>query len=98
MNPHTAPKSSVPEDVRKAVAEAIRLAGGPAKCAKAIGGTTQRWCFYRDGERWLPEKYGARLEQLANGGVTRRDMWPDDYSVIWPEYVTATPALEVAHA
>ena len=67
------------------IAKAIERAGGPARCARDLGGTTQAWCFYRDGQRKLPEKYGAGLERLAGGEVTRADMWPDDWADIWPE-------------
>lgn len=99
MNAHTPCKSLSPKPDQPAVAEAIRLAGGPTSCARAIGGTTQSWCFYRDGERPLPEKYGARLERLAGGQVTRAEMWPDGYAEIWPELAAAAPESQgVAHA
>lgn len=74
-----------------AIATAIEQAGGPARCAKVLGGTTQKWCFYRDGMRKLPERYGAGLERLADGKVTRADMWPEDYRAIWPELADSKP-------
>ena len=80
-----------------AIAKAIEKAGGPARCASVLGGTTQRWCFYRDGQRKLPSEYGARLERLAGGEVTRADMWPGNYMEIWPEF-GRVPAWEPAHA
>lgn len=94
MNDLTPRKSSSPGLHQQSVAEAIEEAGGPTKCARSIGGTTQSWCFYRDGQRPLPERYGARLERLAGGRVTRAQMWPNDYAVIWPELATAPPECQ----
>lgn len=70
-----------------AVAKAIALAGGPAKVAARLGCSVQAACYYRDGDRKLPERLGAALERLCGEQVRRWHMWPDDWHLIWPELV-----------
>ena len=77
--------TSLTEPVVAEVARAIELSGGPAVVARALNVSTQTVCFYRDGERRLKSDYGAVLEALCNGQVTRRDIWPVSWSRIWPE-------------
>lgn len=38
----------------------------------------------------------AAIERETNGAVTRRDLRPDDWHLIWPELAQA-PAQEVSH-
>jgi len=68
-----------------AIARAIEAGGGPAEVARRLGVTTQAVCFWRDGSRKLPVRYGAAIESACQGLVTRRDLWPDDWKAIWPE-------------
>lgn len=35
--------------------------------------------------RQTPIKYCAAIEQASQGAVTRRDLRPDDWHLIWPE-------------
>ncbi|WP_076503555.1 YdaS family helix-turn-helix protein [Pseudacidovorax sp. RU35E] len=70
-----------------AIARAIEAGGGPAEVARRLGVTTQAVCFWRDGSRKLPVRYGAAIESACHGLVTRRDLWPDDWKAIWPELV-----------
>ena len=35
--------------------------------------------------RPVPPKQAVRIEQITHGGVTRRDLHPDDWADIWPE-------------
>jgi DNA-binding transcriptional regulator YdaS (Cro superfamily) len=75
------------EPVKANVARAIELAGGPAKVARCLTPpvSTQTVCFWRDGRRQLKADYGAELEQLTNGQITRKDIWPVSWQRIWPE-------------
>lgn len=53
--------------------------------ARLLGVTTQAVCFWRDGERAVPEKHGADIERACSGAYTRKDLWPDTWRRIWPE-------------
>lgn len=35
----------------------------------------------------VPTKHCASIEQVTNGAVTRKDLRPDDWHLIWPELV-----------
>jgi len=67
------------------VQEAIQGAGGPSKVAARLGCTVQAVCFYRDGKRRLPAEYCPTLEQMNEGRISRKDLRPDDWHLIWPE-------------
>lgn len=85
----------------EAIARAIEAAGGPAKVARLLGVTTQAVCFWRDGRREVPERYGAAIESACGATVTRRELWPDTWHQVWPELVAgegASPLQESAHA
>lgn len=68
-----------------AIARAVEAAGGPAVVARQLGVTTQAVCFWRNGERAVPEKHGAGIERACGGAVTRKEMWPETWRRIWPE-------------
>lgn len=74
------------------VRSAIEEAGGPSAVARRLNVSVQAACFWRDGKRLFPEKYGADLEAACNGRFTRRDMWPDEWARIWPELAEAAVA------
>ena len=78
-------------DINKA---AIEAAGGPSKVAKELGVTVQAVCFWRDGKREMPPEYCATLERMGEGRVTRKQMRPDDWHLIWPELSGAEGAPE----
>jgi DNA-binding transcriptional regulator YdaS (Cro superfamily) len=87
------------EPVLSEVARAIELAGGPAKVARGLRLSTQTVCFYRDGKRRISAEHGAPLEDMTNGQVTRKHIWPNSWPRIWPELAgaatntsTSTPA------
>jgi len=64
---------------------AIDAAGGPSKVARELGVTVQAVCFWRDGKRSMPPEWYATLERMGGGVVTRKDLRPDDWHLIWPE-------------
>ena len=86
----------MPEPVIAEVARAIELSGGPAVVARALNVTTQTVCFYRDGDRRFKTDHGATLESMTGGIVTRKQMWPESWSRIWPELAAsdAQPARQ----
>lgn len=70
------------------IQRAIEAAGGPSEVAKRLGVTAQAVAFWRDGDRRFPPEHAAPLEDACNGAVTRREMFPDTWHVIWPELVS----------
>ena len=56
--------------------------------ASILGVTPQAVCFWRDGKRKLAPEYCASIERATGGAVTRRDLRPDDWHLVWPELVT----------
>ena len=75
-----------------ALQKAIAQAGSQAALAKLIGAAGQstvgNWVV-RGGV--VPVEYCARIEQTT--GVTRQDLRPDDYWLIWPD-LAAPNSLE----
>lgn len=53
--------------------------------AALLGVTVQAVCFWRDGKRSLPIQHCPTIELATEGAVTRRDLRPDDWHLIWPE-------------
>ena len=54
-----------------------------------------RWA---SGKRPVPEKAAVVIEKVTAGAVTRRDLRPDDWHLIWPELVALTPPTPVQKA
>lgn len=71
----------------KAIGEAIKLSGGPAKVAAELGVSAQAVCFWRDGKRQMPADGLARLERLCGARLRRWHFRPADWHLIWPELV-----------
>ena len=67
------------------IARAVQILGGPAKVAVLLGVSTQAVCFWRDELRKFPIEYCLAIESATNGAVTRQDIRPDDYWLIWPD-------------
>lgn len=68
----------------KALNKAIKVAGSQAELARLIGAAGQstvgNW-LNRGGV--VPVEYCARVEKVT--GVTRQELRPKDYAIIWPE-------------
>lgn len=73
------------------IEKAVAIVGGPAKLAAILGKSAQAVCFWRDGKRKLPAELCARIEGATGGQVTRRDLRPNDWLVIWPELERRAP-------
>ena len=73
----------------------IDLLGGTAKVARMCRvdpAAVSNWKI-----RGIPaDKYmllGARIEEVSNGLVTRQDLFPNNYFLIWPELLPKTNAF-----
>jgi len=69
----------------KTFRDAIDFFGGVTKTAKALDISVQSASFYRDGERKVSPEVAAKVDVLTNGFVSRKDLFPNNWMVIWPE-------------
>ena len=60
--------------------------------ARRLGVTPSVVYQWGVGLRPTPLEYCAAIERVTDGAVTRKDLRPDDWHLIWPELA------EVAHA
>ena len=70
-----------------AVAAAADLAGSQAALARSLNVTAPTINQWAKGVRPVPEKMAVAIEAITNGAVTRRDLRPNDWFLIWPELV-----------
>lgn len=68
-----------------AIKKAIKAVGSASELARQLGVTPQAVCFWRDGLRKIPAEKCSAIEAVTGGLVTRRDLRPDDWHLIWPE-------------
>lgn len=64
--------------------------GAQAKLARALGvpqSLPSAWAASdADKRRPVPVQHCLAIERATNGVVTRRDLRPDDWMLIWPEF------------
>jgi DNA-binding transcriptional regulator YdaS (Cro superfamily) len=77
----------------EAIINACKIAGGTKKLALTLGvsqSAIAQWC---SGVRPVPVERCFAIEQATGGAVTRRDLCPDKWHLIWPELAAkdATP-------
>lgn len=80
---------STPKEVQEAVQRACEIVGSQAEMARRLGieaGNVWQWA---NGVRAVPPRFCARIEQLTDGAVTRRDLRPNDWAMYWPELEAA---------
>ena len=69
-------------------AQMIDLLGKPAKVAKLCGVTVQAVCQWRNNNA-IPAAplmlIAATIERESHGLVSRKDLFPDTWQIIWPE-------------
>jgi DNA-binding transcriptional regulator YdaS (Cro superfamily) len=69
-------------------AQLIDLLGRPAKVAKLCGVTVQAVCQWRNNNA-IPAAplmlIAATIERESHGLVSRQDLFPDTWQIIWPE-------------
>ena len=81
---------------------AIRKASEIAGSQSALAGrlevrppTVNQWA---NGVRPVPPKYCLAIERATSGAVTRIDLRPDDYWLIWPDLPAPAAQGEAGHA
>ena len=69
-------------------AQLIDMLGRPAKVAKLCGVTVQAVCQWRNNNA-IPAAplmlIAATIERESHGLVTRKDLFPNSWFLIWPE-------------
>ena len=69
------------------IALACKLVGSQAILAHRIGVSPAAVNQWISGHRPVPLERCVAIELATNGQVTRQDLRPDDYWLIWPELV-----------
>lgn len=67
------------------VRRAAEILGGLSALARALNvkpPTVHQWA---DGDRPVPPQHCVAIERNTAGAVTRADLRPDDYWLIWPD-------------
>ena len=60
--------------------------GAMSKLAKEIGSHTQSVWHWSTGARPVPVSRCLDIERATGGQVTRRDLRPNDWQKIWPDF------------
>ena len=71
-----------------AIEKSCAALGSQKALADVLGvtpATVNQWIY---GHRPVPVERCPAIEQATNGAVTRRDLRPGDWWLIWPELVT----------
>ncbi|EKD96592.1 MAG: hypothetical protein ACD_23C01388G0002 [uncultured bacterium] len=90
---------------QQAIHLACDLLGSQADLARAIDVAPAIVHQWRSGSRPVPVQHCNAIERATSGAVTRRDLRPDDWHLIWPELAsepsapssTAPAGQEAAH-
>ncbi len=72
-----------PNLIRKAAA----AVGTQAALASALGVSASIVWQWSNGRRPVPTEYCTAIERATGSAVTRRDLRPSDWWLIWPELV-----------
>ena len=59
--------------------------GRQAELSRYLGIAPPQVSQWISGKKGIPVFYVAKIEAFTGGDVTRKDMRPDDWHVIWPE-------------
>lgn len=73
-----------------------RQRGAKARLAAQIGAHASDLSDWISGSRPVPVHRCSSIECATDGAVTRRDLRPDDWHLIWPELATTQPTQEGA--
>lgn len=76
-----------------AIQTACDILGSQVALAKALDLTPALIHQWRSGTRPVPVQHCVAIERATEGAVSRRDLRPDDWHLIWPEL---TPTKEAA--
>lgn len=81
-----------------AVSAAADIAGSQAALARSLHVSPPTINQWAKGVRPVPEKMAVAIETITKGEVTRRDLRPNDWYLIWPELVPpSTSTKEVGN-
>lgn len=67
--------------------------GAAAQLADTIGAHSSDLSNWTSGQRPVPVKFAVAIEVATNKAVTRKELCPTDWHLIWPELSTITPAV-----
>lgn len=59
--------------------------GSAAQLAEAIGAHSSDLSNWTNGQRPVPVKFAVAIESATDKLVTRKDLCPADWHLIWPE-------------
>lgn len=68
--------------------------GAVKALANQIGANSSDISFWSSGARPVPVRSAVAIEKATNGAVTRRDLRPQDWHLIWPELAEKFPSYE----
>ncbi len=68
------------------------VSGRRVRLAENLGVKSPVVSEWVTGKRRVPIVHGAAIELFTQGQVTRQDLFPDDWHLIWPELAAPTPA------
>ena len=66
--------------------------GAIAELAKSIGAHQPDVCNWANGSRPVPFHWCIAIEQKTGGAVTRQELRPNDWHLIWPELTQSEAA------
>lgn len=70
--------------------------GGPTALARKVGCSPSFVSQWISGLRWIPKECAPAIERVST--VTRKELFPDDWHVMWPELAQpSTPEKEVGN-
>lgn len=72
---------------KEVLKKAIDIFGGQSKLAHTIGVNPVQVHDWMNGKRPIPAHICSLIEGCTNGIVTRKDLRPDDWYLIWPELI-----------
>lgn len=59
--------------------------GSAIQLARAIGAHSSDMTDWTKGKRPVPVKFAVAIEAATEKQVTRKDLFPNDWPLIWPE-------------
>lgn len=80
------------------ISSAIAAVGGLVRLASVLGVKPPTVSQWANGHRPVPVQHCVAIERATAGAVTRRDLRPDDWHLIWPELVESEPNPPAAPA
>lgn len=66
--------------------------GSATQLADAIGAHSSDLSNWTSGQRPVPVKFAVAIELATEKAVTRKDLCPNDWHLIWPELSEKAPA------